>query len=531
MTKWGTLRNSIIWPSEFAYAVENAGQGNKFGHSYVVKYNGNVVHSRFKKGLNRVSKLMKVTQRVCEKMEQQNYGQDVDALEADNLGVHTGGDSADQINEANQILLRLNEKKEFFKETLDKINTIDEKYDIAVSAGSAHYALRLDSPFVFIEGDPLVEALKRGQLGGGVKQLGQRGEDRRGAVKQGRKGEEGRGARAPQFRTFLYNAKIIECDQTLIGDREFIFSEANTSNLKVNTLINEGKRIRQALYEYKESCGVESEVQNNQDDIPPNGRSLSGSVKRTTTTPPPCGKDEVTYESVGVLPYSDIIMVQKSEFNKKSYVAAFLTPFVLNGNVKGFIEKVQPYMAYQFDSNLILGNLCKLIKLMCHLEEKNILHGNIKPTNLFIDNSGFNILLGNFVPKVKLTNYFHYVINGRRGLPRYISPELFSYLRKKKNMVKNGGKKNKHIERYLVKNDIFCLGLCFYYIVTMKEDILNHVDDPHAFQHKVHGLQACVSRPDVFLLLRSMLTYDHRQRPTWEALLAAVRGEGYKTTR
>ncbi|ANQ10098.1 Protein kinase [Plasmodium coatneyi] len=522
MTKWGALRSRIIWPSEFAYAVENEGQDNKFGHSYVVKYNGNVVHNRFKKGLNRVNKLMKVTRRVCNQLEEQNYGRDVDSLEADHFGVHMGGGTSDQINEANQILLRLNEEKEFFKESLGKINTIDEKYDIAVRNGSAHYAFRLDSPFVCIEGDPLVEALKMGQPGGAHGKRNER------VKKLGRKGEEHRGERIPQFRTFLYNAKIIECDETLIGDREFIFSEANTSSLKVNTLINEGKHIRQMLYEYKEGCGVESEVQNNQDDFPPEGKS--GNVKDTTataitTTPPPRGNDEVTYERVGVLPYSDIIMVQKSEFDKKSYVAAFLTPFVLNGNVKAFIQKVQPYMAYQFDSNLIWVNLCKLIKLMCHLEEKNVLHGNIKPTNLFIDNSGFNILLGNFVPKVKLTNYFHYVVNGRRGLPKYISPELLSYLRKKKNMVKNGGKKNKHIEKYLVKNDIFCLGLCFYYLVTMKEDILNHVDDPHAFQHKVDGLQGCISRPELLLLLRSMLSYDHRVRPTWAALLAAVRGE------
>ncbi|GAB67750.1 protein kinase [Plasmodium cynomolgi strain B] len=516
MTKWGSLRSRIIWPSEFAYAVENEGQDNKFGHSYVVKYNGNVVHNRFKKGLNQVSKLMKVTKRVCEQMEEQNYRQDVDSLEAEHFGGRIGGDGADQINQANQILLRLNEKKEFLKESLGKINTIDERYDIAVRDASAHYAVRLDSPFVCIEGDPLVEALKRGQLGGGD-------EKRNGAVKQlGRRGEQRRGEKVPQFRTFLYNAKIMECDETRIGGREFIFSEANTSSLKINTLINEGKRIRQVLYEYKENCEVESELQNNQDEFPPSGRK--GSIEGTTP-PPPCGNDEVTYERLGVLPYSDIIMLEKSEFDKKSYVAAFLTPFVLNGNVKGFIEKVQPYMAYQFDSNLILKNLCKLIKLMCHLEEKNILHGNIKPTNLYIDNSGFNILLGNFVPKLKLTDYFHYVVNGRRGLPKYISPELFSYLRKKKIMVKKGGKTNKHIEKYLVKNDIFCLGLCFYYLVTMKEDILNHVDDPYAFQHKVDGLQACVSRPELLLLLRSMLAYDHRERPTWAALLAAVRGE------
>ncbi|EUD67622.1 serine/threonine protein kinase [Plasmodium inui San Antonio 1] len=527
MTKWGSLQSTIIWPSEFSYAVENEGQDNKFGYSYVVKYNGNMVHSSLKKELNQVNKLMKMTRRVCENLEEQSGRNDVnrletDELEADNFGMHIGEDSAKEINQANQILLRLNEKKEFFKESLGKINTVDEKYDIAVSSASADYAVRLDSPFVWIEGDPLVDALKRGQLGGADDKRYETAKQRYDTSKQlGRRGEQRRGGRAPEFRTFLYNAKIIECDATLIEDREFIFSEANTSSLKVKTLINEGKRIRQVLYEYKEGCVEESKLQNDQDEFPPPGRS--GSVEGTT--PPACGDDEVTYERLGILPYSDIIMLQEREYGKNSYVAAFLTPFVLNGNVKGFIEKVQPYMAYQFDSNLILTNLCKLIKLMCHLEEKDVLHGNIKPSNLYIDNSGFNILLGNFVPKVKLTDYFHYVVNGKGGMPKYISPELLSYLRKKKMMVKNGGKKNKHIEKYLVKNDIFCLGLCFYYLVTMKEDILNHVDDPRAFQHKVNKLQACVCRPQLLLLLRSMLAYDHRVRPTWAALLAAVRGE------
>ncbi|GAW82256.1 hypothetical protein, conserved [Plasmodium gonderi] len=525
MSKWGELKSKIIWPNEFLYAVENEGKENKFGHSYVVKYNGNVAHNIFKKGISQLNKLMNTTKRICENLEEQN-----DHYNSEDLEFDLDKNNSEEINNANQILLRLNDKKQYFKDRLFQIKTIDEKYDIVNNITPYYHVIRLDSPFVNIEGDNLIEILKK-KYSNYYNTTGRV------------KGEQGKKKRNEptnrEFKTYLYNAKIIDCDETLIGNREFIFSEANTQELKINILINEGKNLQQVLYEYKECCGsaghdieawegfngtserYDSSCHGNvltSGHVVPNGLTDQAARNQDSFSL----SNEMTYEQLGVLPYSGIIMLQKKEFEKQNYVAAFLTPFLLNGNIKKFIENVHPYVKYKFDSQLVLKNLCNLIKLMCYLEEKNIAHGNIKPTNLFISNNGFNILIGNFVPKTKLINYYFYVIDKRRRMPKYISPELLLYLNKKIALIKKRKKTNKHIDKYLIKNDIFCLGLCFYYILTMKEDILNHIDDQYAFQFKLDSIQSFITKPELLFLLKNMLIYEHRQRPTWSALMGLV---------
>ncbi|CAD2101656.1 protein kinase, putative [Plasmodium vinckei brucechwatti] len=521
MSKWGLLVGEILWPKEFIYVIENEGCNNKFGHSYVIKYNGNIVHKNLKKSLNNVDKMLNATKSICVSLEQQRDEYDPDILNYENK-------ISDESTNANQILLRLSDKKQGIKEQLSKINTIQEKYDILLK-NEPCYNFRFDFPYFNIQGDPLVEKIKNSYFStrNGIINSHQSYQGNF-QYSKNRTGKTKRNENNKGYRSYLYNIKIIDCDETIVRGREFIFSEDNSDNIKINKLIKEGKYIKNSIYEYKEYCkdmasyeeNEESHFEGEEKESNPNGKYRKGHKAENTKS---SGKNEernneVTYESVGVVPYSDIIVLSKKEVGKKNKkVAGFVTPFLLNGNIKKMIENISPYNKYKFNDEMIFKSLCNIIKVMNYFEEKNIVHGNIKPSNLFISNNGFHILIGNFVPKIKLSSYYFYVINKTRTPMKYISPELLFYIKKKTNQLKKNINKNKvgNIDKYLMKNDIFCLGLSFYYIITMSEDILNHIDDSRAFQYKVNNIKSFVKKTELFFLLKNLLIYDHVHRPSW----------------
>ncbi|SOV17888.1 protein kinase, putative [Plasmodium sp. gorilla clade G2] len=551
MSKWNMLRNRIMWPDEFVFVIENEGNDNKFGYSYVIKYNGNIVHNNCKKHLNRVDKLLNVTHRMCENLEDENMDNNSDTFNDQN--------NDEEMNKANQILLRLNDEKKNIKEKLSNIKTIDEKFDIIIKKEPC-YIFRIDIPNLNVEPDYLREYLKKEYYSENYKD---NNEKKVGNHKSLSKYDRANnqinsnnnnyynnnynnnnyyygGNEEEPYKTYLYNIKLMECEDTIIDNREFFFSEAKQCGLNINVLINEGKYIKNKLYEYKEYCvhnynDYEENDQKNEENNVNNGnrcghmknqQSNESIDKKNIRTKNKSitdrnNKKEINYEYISVLPYSDIIILKNKNVHAESNVAGFLTPFLLNGNIKTHISKnVQPYIKYHFNNELIYKNLCNIIKLMCYLQDCNICHGNIKPSNLFISNDGLNILLGNFIPRLKLQNFYFFVIHKKKNIPKYISPEMFFYLNKKMSVIDTTGKKKKpkHIEKYFYKNDIFCLGLCFYYIIMMNEDILYYINDQYIFQSKVEMMQSYITKPHLFYLLRNMLIYEYKQRPDWSAL-------------
>ncbi|EAA21640.1 hypothetical protein [Plasmodium yoelii yoelii] len=463
MSKWGLLAGEILWPKEFIYVIENEGCNNKFGHSYVIKYNGNIVQKNLKKCLNNVDKMINATKSICVNLEQQ-----IDEYDPDNLNYENK--ISDESKNANQILLRLSEKKQGMKEQLSKINTIQEKFDILLK-NEPSYNFRLDFPYSNFQNNPLIEKIKNSYLNTKNEiynnwaithtnspsqnyqtyQNGQNGQNYQtyqtyqNGQKRGDKTKRDENKKG--YRSYIYNIKVIECDETIVGGHEFIFSEDSSNNVKINKLIKEGKDIKNSIYEYKEYCKDMDNCEENEESYfeeeeKENDLNYKDGKNKSTGN-----KDyEVTYETLGVVPYSDIIILNKKELDKKNkQVAGFVTPFMINGNIKKMIKNINPYNKYKFSDEMVYKNLCNIIKVMNYLQEKNIVHGNIKPTNLFISNNGFNILIGNFVPKMKLTNYYFYVINKTRACMKYISPELLLYIKKKTNKLKKNIKKNKII--------------------------------------------------------------------------------------
>ncbi|CRH01764.1 protein kinase, putative [Plasmodium relictum] len=491
MSKWNFLRSKIIWPQEFCYVIENEGYENKFGYSYIVKYNGNIVHKNLKRNLNNIEKLLNITNDICMDIEEENNRHDSDDLEYDIDAAFS------EMNKGNQIMLRLNDKKEFLQDKISKVNTINERFDIIIK-NEPTFIFRLDWPFLDVESNYLTEHLKREFFKENMMK------------KKKKKSKNNKTSEEIKYKTYLYNIKIMESEESIIENREFFHCESNIENLKIYTIINEGKNIKNILYEYKEYC---KNTYVYEEDESANEKENENEKKK---------EKEICYEKLSILPYSDIILLKKRYFDKEINIAGFLTPFILSGNIKNMIQNIDQYLKYEFDSKMIYKNLCNIIKLMDYLENHNIIHGNIKPTNLFISNDGYNLLIGNFIPKIKLVNFYFHVIHKKKKTPKYISPELLFYLNKKIEIVKTKKKKIKHIEKYFIKNDIFCLGLCFYYILTMKEDIINYIDSEQIFQFKVENLQKYITKPKLFFLLKDMLTYNHKHRPSWSTLLKLI---------
>lgn len=256
MSKWGSLAGEILWPKEFIYVIENEGCNNKFGHSYVIKYNGNIVQKNFKKCLNNVDKMINATKSVCANLEHQ-----IDEYDPDNLNYENK--ISEESTNANQILLRLSEKKEGMKEQLSKINTIQEKYDILLK-NEPSYNFRFDFPYFNIQGNPLIEKIQNSYFNtknevhnnwhmNNVNNPNQSYQNNF-QYNKNRVGKTKHNENKKGYRSYLYNIKVIECDETIVGGHEFIFSEDNSNNIKINKLIKEGKHIKNSIYEYKEYC-------------------------------------------------------------------------------------------------------------------------------------------------------------------------------------------------------------------------------------------------------------------------------------
>ncbi|MGI6095702.1 MAG: TIR domain-containing protein [Lachnospiraceae bacterium] len=93
----------------------------------------------------------------------------------------------------------------------------------------------------------------------------------------------------------------------------------------------------------------------------------------------------------------------------------------------------------------VLSILEEVMKAVVTLHRKNLLHLNINPTNILIDDQG-NVMLGDVSSACTITQYQEKPF--RRGTPKYYAPEMF------------------YQTGYSGKEDMYSLGITMYYIVS-----------------------------------------------------------------
>lgn len=195
--------------------------------------------------------------------------------------------------------------------------------------------------------------------------------------------------------------------------------------------------------------------------------------------------------------------------------AAFFSPLCVNGSVLDAVGKVAGKRRdYWFQDSLILRNLKATIHSMALLERAGVVHGSIKPSNIYLSGDGANLLIGDFLPPAEMFRWFADLSKKLSNVPVYFSPELYKLLivSRTKNVTALKSKVNLH------KHDVFCLGLTYYYITTRLEP-QGVLRDERNLDKALQNLRQEKHDPELVQCLTQMLTFDPVARPSfWDML-------------
>eukprot|EP00920_Eleutheroschizon_duboscqi_P012326 GHVT01029464.1.p1 GENE.GHVT01029464.1~~GHVT01029464.1.p1 ORF type:complete len:407 (-),score=59.80 GHVT01029464.1:504-1724(-) len=224
--------------------------------------------------------------------------------------------------------------------------------------------------------------------------------------------------------------------------------------------------------------------------------------------------DVSTHSILPLVHTTEVKRTYKRQPDKPDWSAATFCPFMERGSVE-FAAKAlagrRPPRLYADD--LLLGNLKRLIDSLASLERVGVFHGNIRPSNLFVSNDGYSLLLGDFVPPCILYEWYCSVGLGLSTASAFFSPELYDSLCLRK--ITKRSWLAKEVDQH--KSDVYALGKCFLYLTTF-----NKLKSPLVTSEEISAaLDEMDSKRDQELvkLIRKMMTFDPKLRPRWNDLL------------
>ncbi|BAM40915.1 protein kinase [Theileria orientalis strain Shintoku] len=179
----------------------------------------------------------------------------------------------------------------------------------------------------------------------------------------------------------------------------------------------------------------------------------------------------------------DKIMRKREPFINTPTVL-YMTKEMINGSVLDYLKYLpNKNNIYQLEDSLLFNNLKQQISLLNYMEQNGIAHNNIKPSNVLISQDGRNLLLTDFCPQTLFVERCFKVRNGKLNSAKFISPE-FTLLLTNEIPFHNVEESNKlseeiankvdrydfpdKVKHFVHKNDVFCLGLIYYFLLTLK---------------------------------------------------------------
>ncbi|CAG9330592.1 unnamed protein product [Blepharisma stoltei] len=198
-----------------------------------------------------------------------------------------------------------------------------------------------------------------------------------------------------------------------------------------------------------------------------------------------------------IVRYYDRIVDKK---NAKIYI---VMEFCAGGDLGSLIKKKQKSRENFNEDTIwkIIMQLC-LALMSCHQREKGkIIHRDIKPGNIFLDEN-FNVKLGDFGLS-RIMNEDSIYAYTHVGTPYYMSPEQFS-----------DGKYNE-------KSDIWSTGCLLFEICALTPPFHARTQAELALKVK-EGLKERIPKQyssDLQLLVNAMMTVDYNRRPSIEEIL------------
>ena len=109
--------------------------------------------------------------------------------------------------------------------------------------------------------------------------------------------------------------------------------------------------------------------------------------------------------------------------NRKEKQQVMFTEFVTNGSLNDIIKKIQNGEIDNFDDTNKLIIIYGIAQSMSHLHAQNILHRDLKPDNILVDQF-FHPKLADFGLSIKLTGD-HFIGTDSVGTVNYMAPEVF----------------------------------------------------------------------------------------------------------
>eukprot|EP00922_Rhytidocystis_sp_ex-Travisia-forbesii_P052896 GHVS01078450.1.p1 GENE.GHVS01078450.1~~GHVS01078450.1.p1 ORF type:complete len:548 (-),score=119.56 GHVS01078450.1:126-1769(-) len=300
----------------------------------------------------------------------------------------------------------------------------------------------------------------------------------------------------------LFVAKLHDAGAVSTGDgaRRIIFSDAPRDKAGIRSLLVESQQLMKYMWRY---------ILTHRSAAASGGGGSGGDSG---------SGDERDFEKLSLLPIISIAEVRRTRAGfRDTWNAAIISPFMEHGTAVDAVRRFGGRRStHFFKDDILMYNLDNIIQCMVYLEGYKVYHGNIKPSNLFISSDGFNMCLGDFCPPSELKRWFLDMASNLANIPEYISPEYFHNLaeRKEKNYV--------WISKYLdpYKNDVFCMGLCMHYLLTM-EAPANFQRTEHKVAERIEKLRKQGRSEELVATVESMLTYSAASRPRWKDLLAA----------
>ena len=168
-----------------------------------------------------------------------------------------------------------------------------------------------------------------------------------------------------------------------------------------------------------------------------------------------------------------------------------------NKTLKSYIKDRENELIDPKTLNNIIKQICLGLK---EIHESNIIHRDISPDNIFIDEENLKIKIGDFGIST-ISQYSHSPI----GKYKYMAPE----------MQLEEGDENQNV-RYNKSVDIYALGCVLYELFTFR----NYFDD--RIRNKIEKINLEFYNEKWQKLIDSMLAIEYHERPSIEEVLSKL---------
>ena len=213
--------------------------------------------------------------------------------------------------------------------------------------------------------------------------------------------------------------------------------------------------------------------------------------------------------------HPNIILLKYGDFSEDKKILYEISEYADGGDLLAKLNEQKKTGSY-FDENTLLDWFIQLCLALKYIHSKNILHRNIKPSNIFLIDDLAK--LGNFGVAKELRPGLTYT-KTKVSSPQYLAPEI---IEKKK---------------YTNKADIWCLGLTFYQLMILDYPFEGSTDEEkhkNILEGKKKEIpEKCNYGEDFIEIINQMLSKKEDERPSVDDILQKgiikTRAESYLT--